>query len=145
MKSNKHKAVGIKGLWVSYQDSERYRRFQKKRASNHSDLEIELNNRSSLDFDRVRRSIQYLSKMILGKFAGAGKWRLKVWLEEQEKNDKGLQCKVELVRPRQSNLFVRKDTESLQESLRRCLKVLEKSVRREGVPHATSKPVGSDI
>ena len=135
MKSNKWKPCEHE--WVSFDETYTYEKFKKNESTNENKeenlMEMELHNQVDINHKRTLSTIQFFMNAVLGKFSKNDKWKLEVWLDEnQNKHNASIVCGMALKRPRRATIYTRKKASSLKDAVKNALKVIEKSIRREG-------------
>lgn len=120
--------------WQSYNKTKFYKKYLQKTESSKktaNKVEMEVNNKLEVNYDKIKNVIRYFTNTILGKLAKE-KWKVKVWLDEKSsRRNSEVTCGVALVRPNKSTIYSKKVASSLNEAVKQSFRVVEKSVKRE--------------
>ena len=124
--------------WVSFDEKKKYRNFlsKKNKIGNSSreikEMDLEVHNQLGINYNKTLSTISFFAKSTLGKFAKKNKWKLEVWLDEENpKGNPTISCAVALVRPRRGTIYAKKVAQSLNEAIKKSVGILEKTIDRE--------------
>lgn len=97
-------------------------------------MELKINNKLETNYEKALSTVSYFSKARFSKFPKSKTWNLEFWIDENNPSSNlGISCGIALKRPDKKTLYVKKKAKSLNMAIKRCLEVLENTMKRE--PH----------
>jgi hypothetical protein len=122
--------------WETFDKTRQYQEhLERKRKSIEKEFikeNIEVHNLLEENNQKVFSTVFYFFQLTVSKYLRERNWSLEVWLKENKVNGMpDYRCSVALNRPNRKTLFIKKNSSSIRECIRRCMGAVSKLMRRE--------------
>lgn len=122
----------IEDDWQSFEDTESYKRFKKKQNSRRSALKVLIHDRIGLNHEKALKTVRFHAEKSLRSLTKKRSWVLDVWIDEtSDKSREEIICGVALKRPNKATIYSRKVAGSLNQAIKKSVKVLQNTLVKE--------------
>ncbi|MDA8793971.1 hypothetical protein N9N67_12045 [Bacteriovoracaceae bacterium] len=122
--------------WIPFEETKTYHEFKKRSIKekflNSEDMQIEINNHSSMENSKLFGKINYFAKSTFNKFSTRKNWKLEVWLKKSSsRKESDYICGIALSRPQRPTIFVKKMAEECNDAIKNSLSTITRSMNRD--------------